>query len=114
MEQVLSAADIVILTSDNEGTPLSLIQAGMAELPVVTTLVGSVPEVVLDGITGIVTSLNVQQIADALEKLATSAELRVQMGNSARKFTLANFGIKRLVNDHEVLYKKLIANRAKS
>jgi glycosyltransferase involved in cell wall biosynthesis len=114
MEQVLSAADIVILTSDNEGTPLSLIQAGMAELPVVTTRVGSVPEVVLDGITGIVTSLNVQQIADALEKLATSAELRVQMGNSARKFTLANFGIKRLVNDHEVLYKKLIANRAKS
>ncbi len=114
MEQVLSASDIVILTSDNEGTPLSLIQAGMAELPVVTTRVGSVPEVVLDGITGIVTSLNVQQIADALEKLATSAELRVQMGNSARKFTLANFGVKRLVNDHEVLYKKLIANRAKS
>ena len=114
MEQVLSAADIVILTSDNEGTPLSLIQAGMAELPVVTTRVGSVPEVVLDGITGIVTSLDVQQIADALEKLATSAELRVQMGNSARKFTLANFGVKRLVNDHEVLYKKLIANRAKS
>jgi glycosyltransferase involved in cell wall biosynthesis len=114
IEQVLSATDVVILTSDNEGTPLSLIQAGMAGLPVVTTRVGSVPEVVLDGITGIVTSLNVQQIADALEKLATSAELRVQMGNSARKFTLANFGIKRLVNDHEVLYKKLIANRAKS
>jgi glycosyltransferase involved in cell wall biosynthesis len=114
MEQVLSAADVVILTSDNEGTPLSLIQAGMAGLPVVTTRVGSVPEVVLDGVTGIVTSLDVQQIADALEKLAKSVELRVQMGTIAREFTLANFGVKRLIKDHEELYKKLIANRAKS
>jgi glycosyltransferase involved in cell wall biosynthesis len=114
IEQVLSATDVVILTSDNEGTPLSLIQAGMAGLPVVTTRVGSVPEIVLDGITGIVTSLDVQQIADALEILAKSAELRAQMGTSGREFTLANFGVKRLVNDHEVLYKKLIANRAKS
>ena len=52
IEKVLSAADIVVLTSDNEGTPLSLIQAGMAGLPVVTTRVGSVPEIVLDGTTG--------------------------------------------------------------
>ncbi len=114
IEQVLSAADIVVLTSDNEGTPLSLIQAGMARLPVVTTRVGSVPEVVLDQITGIITSLDVQEIADAIEKLASSAELRSRMGVSAQAFALANFGVKRLVNDHEVLYKKLIANRAKS
>jgi glycosyltransferase involved in cell wall biosynthesis len=114
IELVLSAADIVILTSDNEGTPLSLIQAGMAGLPVVTTRVGSVPEVVLDGVTGIITTLNVQEIADAIEKLANKAELRAQMGASAQEFTLANFGVKRLVSDHEVLYKKLFANRAKS
>ena len=114
IEQVLSAADVVILTSDNEGTPLSLIQAGMAMLPVVTTRVGSVPEVVLDGVTGIITNLDVQEIADALEKLANSAELRAQMGASAQEFTLANFGVERLVNDHEDLYKKIIANRAKS
>jgi glycosyltransferase involved in cell wall biosynthesis len=114
IEQVLSAADVVVLTSDNEGTPLSLIQAGMAMLPVVTTRVGSVPEVVLDGVTGIITNLDVQEIADALEKLANSAELRAQMGASAQEFTLANFGVERLVNDHEELYKKLIANRATS
>ncbi len=114
IERVLSAADVVVLTSDNEGTPLSLIQAGMAGLPVVTTRVGSVPEVVIDGVTGIITNLDVQEIADALEKLANGAELRAQMGASAQEFTLANFGVKRLVNDHEALYKKLIANRAKS
>ena len=114
MERVLSAADIVILTSDNEGTPLSLIQAGMAGLPVVTTRVGSVPEIVLEGVTGLITSLDVQEIANALEKLANSKELRTKMGLAGKEFTLSNFGVKRLVADHETLYKKLIANRAKS
>ena len=114
IERVLSAADMVVLTSDNEGTPLSLIQAGMACLPVVTTRVGSVPEVVLDGITGIITSLEVEEMADALEKLAKSSELRTSMGFAAQEFTLTNFGVMRLVNDHEALYKKLLANQAKS
>jgi glycosyltransferase involved in cell wall biosynthesis len=114
IEKVLSAADIVVLTSDNEGTPLSLIQAGMSGLPVVSTRVGSVPEVVLDGVTGMITSLDVQEIADALEKLAKNNDLRAQMGAAAKEFTLANFGVDRLVHDHELLYKKLLANRAKS
>ena len=114
IEKVLSAADIVVLTSDNEGTPLSLIQAGMAGLPVVTTNVGSVPEIVLDGVTGIVTDLDVQEIANALEKLATDKALRERFGLAAQEFTLANFGVERLVHDHEELYKKLLASRAKS
>ncbi len=114
IERVLSAADIVVLTSDNEGTPVSLIQAGMACLPVVTTRVGSVPDVVLDGATGIITSSDVQKIADGLEKLANSSALRAKLGAAAQEFTLANFGVKRLVHDHEELYKTLLANRAKS
>ena len=114
IERVLSAADIFVLTSDNEGTPLSLIQAGMAGLPVVTTNVGSVPEVVLDGVTGIITALDIAEIADALEKLLTDKGLRAQYGAAAQEFTLSHFGVKRLVNDHEELYKKLIASRAKS
>ena len=114
IEKVLAAADMVVLTSDNEGTPLSLIQAGMAGMPVVTTGVGSVPEVVLDGITGIITNSDVTEISDALEKLATSPELRATMGRNAQEFTLTNFGTERLVNDHEKLYKRLIANQAKS
>ncbi len=114
IEKVLSAADIVVLTSDNEGTPLSLIQAGMAGLPVVSTNVGSVPEVVLDNATGLITSLDVQEIADALEKLFTDKALRELLGHAAQEFTLANFGVQRLVHDHEELYKTLLASRAKS
>jgi glycosyltransferase involved in cell wall biosynthesis len=114
IERVLSATDMVVLTSDNEGTPISLIQAGMAGLPVVTTRVGSVPEVVLDGITGIVTSLGVQDIADALEKLVTDKGLRAELGAAAQNYTSANFSLQRLVDDHEELYKRLLSNRAKS
>ena len=110
IEKILSAADIVLLTSDNEGTPLSLIQAGMAGLPVVSTNVGSVPEVVLDGTTGIITTLDTQKITNALEKLTGSKDLREKLGAAARVFTLQTFGVERLVNDHEVLYKKLLAN----
>ena len=113
IEKVLSAADIVVLTSDNEGTPLSLIQAGMAGIPVVSTNVGSVPEVVLDNATGLITSLDVQEIADALEKLVTDKALRERLGHAAQEFTLANFGVQRLVHDHEELYKTLLASRAK-
>ena len=114
IEKVLAAADFVLLTSDNEGTPLSLIQAGMAGLPVVATKVGSIPEVVIDGTTGIIVGLDVKEIADALEKLANSSDLRVHMGAAAKEFTMANFGVKRLVHDHEELYKKLLTNQAKS
>ncbi len=114
MERVLAASDIVILTSDNEGTPLSLIQAGMAALPVVTTNVGSIPEVVIDGVTGIITNVDVMEMADALEKLAGDVGLRARMGSTAKEFTMANFGVNRLVYDHEELYKRLISNRAKS
>ena len=114
IERVLAAADCVLLTSDNEGTPLSLIQAGMAALPVVTTNVGSIPDVVMNGETGIITSVDVLDIADALEELARNVELRSRMGSAAQEFTLANFGVNRLVHDHEELYKKLMANPAKS
>jgi glycosyltransferase involved in cell wall biosynthesis len=113
IERVLSAADIVVLTSDNEGTPLSLIQAGMAGLPVVSTNVGSVPEVVQDNVTGLITSLDVQEIADALEKLVSDKALRAQLGAVAQEYTMANFGVERLVHDHEVLYKKLLSSPAK-
>jgi glycosyltransferase involved in cell wall biosynthesis len=114
IEMLLSAADIVILTSDNEGTPLSLIQAGMAGIPVVATNVGSVANVVNHGTTGIITALDVHGIADALEKLVGDKNLRKALGVNAREFTLENFGVERLVNNHEELYRNLVSNQAKS
>ncbi len=114
IERVLAASDIVILTSDNEGTPLNLIQAGMASIPVVTTNVGSISEVVLNGSTGIITSTKIKELADGLEKLFNDSGLRRSLGVNAQRFTTSNFGIQRLVRDHEELYRKLISSRTKS
>jgi glycosyltransferase involved in cell wall biosynthesis len=107
IEKVLSAADLVLLTSDNEGTPLSLIQAGMAGLPVVATSVGSVPEVVLNGLTGILTGFEVKEIADTIDKLIANSDLRNRLGSEARNFTTISYGIERMVENHEGLYRKL-------
>jgi len=113
IERVLAAADMVVLTSDNEGTPLSLIQAGMAGLPVVATRVGSVSEVILDGETGIITNFDVIEIANALERLANDQALRNLMGQRAKEFTLNKFGLKQFVKLHVELYKRLLSNQAK-
>ena len=107
IEMVLSAADLVLLTSDNEGTPLSLIQAGMAGLPVVTTRVGSIPEIVLSERTGIVTGLGVREIADAIERVITGKNLMLELGREAKVFTTTIFSIKHLVKNHEDLYREL-------
>lgn len=114
IDLVLSAADIVLLTSDNEGTPLCLIQAGMAGLPVISTDVGSVSEIVLNEVSGIVTSCRIDDLATAVERLINDESLRMAMGSQGKEFTLKNFGVQRLVTDHENLYKELIANQAKS
>jgi glycosyltransferase involved in cell wall biosynthesis len=113
IDKVLAAADIVVLTSDSEGTPLSLIQAGMAAVPAVATRVGSVPEVILDGMTGIITNLDIVEIANALEKLATDKSLRNRMGQAAKAFTLNHFSTKHFVDSHVDLYRGLLSNQAK-
>ncbi len=114
IETVLAACHVVLLTSDNEGTPLSLIQAGMARLPVVATNVGSISEIVLDSETGFLTDTSAAALADAMNKLISSTELRQEMGNRAREYTINRYGVERLVKDHQGLYVKLLSGRASS
>lgn len=113
IEMILSAADIVVLTSDNEGTPLSLIQAGMAGLPVVASDVGSVSEVIVSGKTGIVSTVQIEKLANAIEMLTVKKSLRQEMGIQGRNFTMGRFSLERLVNDHENLYRKFMTHQAK-
>jgi len=108
IEVVLAAADFVLLTSDNEGTPLSLIQAGMVGIPIVATNVGSTNEIVVNGETGLLTDLSVNQLADALAKVATDSALRTKMGAAGKEYTLARYGVDRLVKDHQDLYLHLL------
>jgi glycosyltransferase involved in cell wall biosynthesis len=108
IEVVLAAADFVLLTSDNEGTPLSLIQAGMVGIPVVATNVGSTNEIVVNSETGLLTDLSVSQLANAVAKVATDSDLKAKMGAAGAEYTMARYGVARLVKDHQELYLKLL------
>jgi glycosyltransferase involved in cell wall biosynthesis len=104
VENILSATDILLLTSDNEGTPISAIQAGMAGIPTISTNVGSVSEVIKDGSSGVLTSLDVSEIANAVQSLISDPTLRNRLGESARVDMNARYGVARLVNDYQKLY----------
>ena len=105
---------MVLLTSDNEGTPLSLIQAGMAYLPIVATKVGSVDEIVVDGKTGLLTDLSTDSIVNAVVQLTSDPALRKTMGAAAHDYTMQRYGVERLVRDHQQLYVDLLNDRANS
>ncbi len=83
MQRVHEACDMVLLSSRTEGMPVALIEAGAASLPVISTPVGGVPELVLDGETGRLAD-GVEGLARALCELASDDELRLRMGQAAR------------------------------
>jgi glycosyltransferase involved in cell wall biosynthesis len=111
---LFSVVDILIMTSDNEGTPLSAIQAQLSGVPVVSTDVGSVAEVLLDGESGFLTNLEPKQIAAKIEFLAANSKERINMGKAGKAFAIDKFSAVRLVKDHENLYKDLVTRLTNS
>lgn len=108
MAKVYQVSDIVVLTSLNEGTPVSIIEAMAAAKPVVATNVGGVSDIVSDGVTGfVVPSNNVQAITDKILILLASEKLRRTFGQNARKAVASRFTTKRLVRDVAFLYHDL-------
>jgi len=111
VETVYAAADLVLLTSDNEGMPVSLIEAALAGVPVVATRVGSVAEVVQHEATGILADTSHESLARAVTRLLADEELRRDMGARARAWATARFGPDRLVSDIEQLYESVALAR---
>jgi glycosyltransferase involved in cell wall biosynthesis len=109
---LFAAADVAVLSSDNEGMPVTLIEASMAGVPCVTTDVGSAREVVLNNEAGFVVPTDSVAIAQALITLFTNEKLRHEMGAAAAAHTMANFSSNRLVQDHVNLYRKLLESRS--
>lgn len=109
IEAVHAATDVAVLCSDNEGMPVSLIEAGLAGVPAVTTRVGSAAEVVIDGETGFVTGATAGELASAVARLLDAPELRATMGRAAKVHATAKFGQDRLVADTQSLYEELMA-----
>lgn len=111
VEVLYAAADAVLLTSDNEGMPVSLIEAAMCGRPAVTTDVGSAREVVVHDETGYVTARDPGALADRLVALLGDDAAAVRMGAVARDRALGCFSGQRLVERTEALYEDL-AKRA--
>lgn len=104
VENILACADILLLTSDNEGTPTSVIQAGMAGVPTVATNVGSLPEVIENGVTGILTDPDEDALAMALESLILNPELRRNLGENAKKDMSRRYSISTMIESYQSLY----------
>jgi glycosyltransferase involved in cell wall biosynthesis len=106
---LLAGSDIFVLPSLNEGLGLVLIEAMAANLPVVATRVGGVPEVVEEGQTGLlVEARDSDQISSAILRLARDRALRERMGRAGRDRADAHFSIQATVRRTEQIYNDLV------
>jgi len=108
LRPVFAAADVAVLSSDNEGTPVSLIEAAAAGLPAVATDVGGVREVVSEETGIIVPRDDVASLASAMVELAADAPRRESCGRAARGRALGRYGAERLLGDIDALYRELV------
>lgn len=101
--------DIICLTSDNEGTPVSLIEAQASSVPIVTTDVGGIKDIVVDNTTGYIVPRNdLAQFSEKLKELVENKDKRESFSKNGWEFVKDKFHYTRLVNDVEMLYKKLL------
>jgi len=101
-------ADIALCTSDSEGMPLALIEAQMAGVPVVSTDVGSVSEIVEDGVSGRLASRDSGALADALKDVVDSMKKSDSMGKAARNRAARDFSTEVMAQAHLDLYRKIL------
>lgn len=109
IEEVQNGLDIVVLTSSNEGTPLSLIEAQVCGKPVVVTNVGGVVDIVLDNETGFIVEKNCAiKLADKLLLLINNEDLRNKLGQKAKEFASESFSLQNQIEQTKDLYHKIL------
>lgn len=109
VDQVLAGIDIAALTSFNEGTPVSLIEAQACNKPIVTTNVGGIENVVIPNTTALLCKNDdLQEFTDALLKVVENDSLRSKMGTDGWIFVKDHFHYTRLCKDMKVLYDRLL------
>jgi glycosyltransferase involved in cell wall biosynthesis len=108
IERILSASDISILCSDNEGIPLTLIQSAQAGLPIVSTDVGSVSDIVKHGINGTLVGCSSMELAGALKVLIKDSDLRTRYGAAGKARASEFFTWRSMIAAHEKLYIDLL------
>lgn len=109
IHQVLPLCDAFALTSLSEGISLSLLEAQACNLPAVATDVGGNPEIVRDGVNGLlVPSDDAVAVADAIERLYRDDALRRSMASAARNMVDEHFNLDRMVRQYENTYLAML------
>lgn len=112
IDWVNAGLDILVLTSKNEGTPVSLIEAQASGLPVVSTRVGGVENIVIENETALLCeSDNLQEFTEKLLYLIKNPEKRASMCGKGRKHVLQKYHYTRLIQDIDQYYQSLLYGR---
>jgi glycosyltransferase involved in cell wall biosynthesis len=103
-DQLLKGLDIFVSTSRSESLGYSVIEASQAGLPIISTKVGGVPEIITDGLDGLLIAPNDSQVlATSLELLINDANLRIKISQAA-KVRGQHFSLERMIDDTTTLY----------
>lgn len=109
---LMAAVDVLVAPSLNEGMGRVLLEAGAAGAPAVASAVGGMPDILVDGVTGVlVPPRDPQAIAEAVISLARDRDRRRGMGEMARAIVVPAYGVGRMVKQIEALYEELIREK---
>jgi glycosyltransferase involved in cell wall biosynthesis len=112
MPAVYAALDVLALTSLNEGTPVTAIEALAAGVPVVATAVGGVADIVRDGQTGLLAAVpDASALAALIADLLALPERGQGLAQNGQRDVLARFGRDRLIADMDCLYQAVLAEK---
>jgi glycosyltransferase involved in cell wall biosynthesis len=109
IDVINAGLDIIALTSLNEGTPVSLIEAQAANRPIVSTRVGGIGDIVLENETALLSDINdITSFQENLLKLVENDELRNRFNKKGADHVQKKFSVDRLANDMSNLYFELL------
>jgi len=109
---LLAALDILVLPSHSEGVSLALLEAMAAGLPVIATAVGGLPEVVTDGVNGLlIPPRDPEALARALDRLLADPDFARRLGEQARAEVEAHYSLERLGREINEIYEELSGSR---
>ena len=112
VDVIYAGLDIVCLTSFNEGTPVSLIEAQAANKPIVSTRVGGIADIVIEGETALLADVQeADKYSEHLLHLVNDDAYRKKLGESSRDHVINRFSYQRLVKDMSELYYQLLERK---
>jgi glycosyltransferase involved in cell wall biosynthesis len=106
---MMSAFDVFALTSNSEGLPLALLEAMAVGLPVLSTAVGGIPDLVEHGVTGFLVPPGDRiALVTQLVQLASRPQVALDVASAARRRVLARHSTEQMAKDYEELYRRIL------